>query len=171
MIRLFLASALALFLVASNAYAGITGTDSSATKQAVVVGELHIGNYQAPSGATVGIAASATTDGMDITVTVLDGDSTAIAEVFQFDIWMSEAATCAGLTGDTYSGSMTAVTGVIIDTQVAKKAFHVQTAATGIFGGLLVDSGNPADQYICIQHPVTGNAIPSVVSGTNWEGA
>lgn len=35
----------------------------------------------------------------------------------------------------------------------------------------LVDSTNPADQYVCVIHPLSGNPVVSVASGTKWQGA
>lgn len=139
------------------------GTDAT-------VGQLHVGGYEGPAGVTIALAASATTDGMTITVTVVDRTGTAIAKPFPLLLWLSEAATCANVTGDTYSGTLTATTGVLLQTITAKKTFMVQTAATGVFVGTLVDSANPTDQYVCVTHPITGTPIESAVSGTNWEG-
>ena len=136
------------------------------------VGQLQVGTaYEGAASVTVAVAASVTGDGMDITVTATDKDGTAIATALPMLMWMSEAATCAGLTADTYSGDLTAGTGAIIGPLTAKKAWIVQAAATGVFVATLVDSANPADQYVCIGHPITGTPIASAVSGTNWEGA
>lgn len=120
---------------------------------------------------TIAIAASATTDGMDITVTVKDGRGNTVAGVFELEMWMSEAATGIGLTADAYSGDLTATTGAILSALTAKKHWKVVTAATGIFAATLVDTANPADQYVVVAKPMTGRLIVSAVSGTNWEGA
>lgn len=119
---------------------------------------------------TIGLAASATTDGMDITITVKDAAGATLAAVHALEIWMSEAATGIGLTADTYSGTLTASTGAILTALTAKKHFSVMTAATGIFVGTLVDSANPADQYVVVKNPFNGKVIVSAASDTNWEG-
>ena len=119
---------------------------------------------------SIALAASATTDGMDITITVEDGLGNTIAAVHQLEVYMSEAATGAGLTADTYSGDLTATTGSIQETVTSKKHWRVQTAATGIFAATLVDSGNPADQYVVVKDPNSSGVFVSEVSGTNWEG-
>lgn len=128
-------------------------------------------NDNAAATVTVAIAASETTDGMDITVTVKDAAGATIAAVHALDLWMSEAATGIGLTADTYSGTLTASTGAILTTLTAKKHFSVVTAATGIFVGTLVDSANPVDQYVVVKNPFDSKVVVSEVSGTNWEGA
>lgn len=159
----------------AGAITTLTATTSTATTASVTglatVGQLKVGTaYEGAATVTIALAASSTTDGMDITVTVKDKDSTAIAKPFPLLLWMSEAATCAGVTADTYSGTLTAGTGILLQTITAKKTFMIQTAATGIFVGTLVDSANPADQYVCVAHPITATPIASAASGTSWEG-
>lgn len=120
---------------------------------------------------TIAIAASSTTDGMDITVTVKDMDGAIVAAVHELDLWMSEAATGIGLTGDTYSGDLTASVGAVLTALTSKKHWRVATAATGIFTATLVDSANPTDQYVVAKKPLGAGVIVSDVSGTNWQGA
>lgn len=124
-----------------------------------------------PVNVTIALAASATTDGMDITITCVDGDGTAIAAAHTLEVWISEDSAGIGLTADSYSGTVTAGTGAILTAFTAKKHFSVVTAATGIAVMTAVASANPADQYVCVKHPVTGVPIVSAASGTNWEGA
>lgn len=120
---------------------------------------------------TVALAASATTDGMDITITMKDSSGATVAAAHAIEFWMSENANCIGLTADTYSGTLTAGTGSILTAFTAKKHVSLVTAATGIAVLTLVDSANPADQYACVKNPWNGLTVPSAVSGTNWEGA
>ena len=115
--------------------------------------------------ATIALAASATTDGMDITI------QARTAGVQNIEFWMSESATGIGLTGDTYSGALTAATGTILNVLTAKKHINVQTDATGLAVLLLVDSANPVDQYACVTNHSNGMAIVSAISAANWEGA
>lgn len=120
---------------------------------------------------SIALAASATTDGMDITITMLDAAGVAIDAVQAFEWWISEAATGIGFTGDTYSGDVTMSVGTESEEIVSKKHYRALTAATGIATITAVDSANPVDQYIAVKHPVTGKVIVSEASGTNWEGA
>ena len=113
---------------------------------------------------TIALAASATTDGIDITITARD------AAVQNFEFWVSEAATGAGLTADSASGALTASTGAILTALTAKKHVIAQTNASGSCVMTLVDSANPTDQYFCIA-TAGGMAIVSAASGTNWQGA
>lgn len=119
---------------------------------------------------TVALAASATTDGMAITITCLDAAGNVIKRVQRLDIWISESAIGAGLTADSYSGTVTASTGTILTAHTAKKHFSVLTAATGIAVLVAVDSANPVDQYVAAATP-DGRVYVSAISGTNWEGA
>lgn len=148
------------------------GSTTANVSGLATVGQLKIGTaYEGAAAVTIALAKSLTTDGMTITVTVTDKAGAAIAKPFPLLLWMSEAATCAGLTADTYSGTLTAGTGILLQTITAKTTFMIQTAATGVFVGTLVDSANPVDQYVCVAHPVTATPVASAVSGTNWEGA
>jgi len=120
---------------------------------------------------TIAIAASATTDGMDITITAVDENGDTVAGLRDLMMWMTDAATGAGLTADSFSGDLTAGTGAIIGALTAKKAWMLQTGATGVFVGTLVDSANPADVYVAVRDPVGGLPIVSEISDDNWEGA
>jgi hypothetical protein len=126
-----------------------------------------------PTTYTIGLAASATTDGMDITVTAKDKDGETLTGVHPFIWYISEADTGIGITADTYSGDVTTVSpsgGELVEL-VSKKVFLCVTAATGIWTGLAVASANPTDQYVVVINPYTGGLVVSAVSGTNWEGA
>lgn len=120
---------------------------------------------------SIGIAASATTDGMDITVTVTDHRGQPVSEPKILDLYMSESATGIGLTADTYSGDLTATSGAILTALTAKKHWRVVTTAAGVFAGTLVALANPADQYVVVGGPDLSGLTLSEVSGTNWEGA
>lgn len=119
----------------------------------------------------IALAASATTDGMDITITAKDANGNTVAAVTPVEVWISEAATGIGLTADSYSGTVTASTGSILTALTAKKHFLAVTAATGILVLTAVDSANPADQYVVAAKPDRRGVVVSEASGTNWEGA
>lgn len=137
----------------------------------VIGGAMTVAGAEQGLTATVAIAASSTTDGMDITVTVKDAEGNTVAGVHNLEMYMSEAATGIGITADTYSGDLTATTGAIISALTAKKHWSVVTAATGIFAATLVASANPADQYVVVKKPLGSGVVVSAASGTNWEGA
>jgi hypothetical protein len=105
---------------------------------------------------------------MTITVTSVDASGTTVTGVQQLDLWMSESSTGVGLTADTYSGSLVATTGSILETITAKKHFTVLTAASGIFVGSLTDTAEPADQYVVVRRPIGASLKVSAASGTNW---
>lgn len=118
----------------------------------------------------IALAASATTDGMDITVSVKDHRGLAVTERKLLHLFMSENATGGGLTADAYSGDLTATAGAILTALTAKKHWAVVTDATGVFAATLVDTANPADQYVVIGGPDISGVVLSPISGTNWEG-
>jgi len=120
---------------------------------------------------TIGLAASTVTDGLEATITVKDGAGSAIDAVHALEVWISEASTGLGLTADSTGTVTVPNTGSLLTEYTDDKHFSILTAATGVAVVLLVDSNNPADQYICAKHPVTGKAVVSAASGSNWEGA
>lgn len=120
---------------------------------------------------SITLAASATTDGMEATIKCLDAAGVVIPGVRALEVWISESAAGAGLTADSYSGTVTAATGTINTALTAKKHFLLVTAASGIAVLLAVDSANPVDQYVAAKNPDTGKVHVSSASGTNWEGA
>lgn len=87
-------------------------------------------------GTAVNITAAAGAANIaDVSFHMRDGAGNAVAGVFTFDVYLSDAASGAGLTATTASGTVQAATsgGVIIATNVAKKSFSIQTNASGIF--------------------------------------
>jgi hypothetical protein len=106
----------------------------------------------APAGANVS----------EVTITVKDGAGVAVAKVHHLDLWLSDAATGAGLTGTTASGTVTAkaASGVVIQTNTAKKALRVQTLATGVFVLEITDTAKTGF-YVAATVPLTGAAVVS----------
>jgi len=124
----------------------------------------------APATIDIALAASATTDGMEATITVKDAAGDAITAVHALAVWISESAAGIGLTGDSTATVTVPTTGTLLDELTDDKHFTILTDANGVAVLLVVDSNNPADQYIAVKHPVTGRPTVSVASGTNWEG-
>jgi len=149
----------------------IVGDDAIVGGDLQVSGNFSVGVQAIPHNFTITLAASATTDGMDISIKAVTAAGVAIGGVHTFDFYMSETNTGTGITADTYSGDLTKVAGSILVALVAKKMWRVTTDPAGEFAGVLVDSANPVDQYVCVIHPLSGNPVVSVASGTKWQGA
>lgn len=124
----------------------------------------------APATITIDLAASATTDGMEATITVKDAAGNAIPAVHALEVWISESAAGLGLTADATATVTVPTTGTLLDELTDDKHFTILTDANGVAVLLVVDSNNPTDQYIAVKHPVTGVPTVSVASGANWEG-
>lgn len=146
------------------------GHEEEWDNSALEIQALELDGNEIPLSFTIALAASATTDGMDITVTAKDRNGNTLARAFAFHMFMSESAAGLGLTADTYSGDLTSTTGTTLGTLTSKKAWLLQTHTTGIWVGTLVDSANPTDQYVVVSHPVNGAMTISAASGTSWEG-
>lgn len=116
-------------------------------------------------GVSIALAASSTTDGMDITIDVFPPRVTAVTW------WISEDAQGEGLTADSYSGDVTTGIGTELIEHTAKKCYTGLTNESGRLVATAVASANPTDQYVAAADPVSGQVIVSGPSGTNWEGA
>lgn len=117
--------------------------------------------------ATVDIAAAAAGANVcEVTYTVKDAAGSNLAGVFTFDVFLSDAATGAGLTATAASGTVTAKTasGAVIGTDTAKKALRVQTLATGAFILEITDTAKTLF-YPCAVMTSTG----ATVVGTKLE--
>lgn len=121
--------------------------------------ELHIGGPApgpAGNGAAVVIGANSTPVGYVATITPAASTSNICLVTIQFqdglgnnlgvpvvfDLWLSDAASGAGLTATTASGAVAAGSaGTDLDAMVAKKAIHALTDATGKYVLSITDTG------------------------------
>lgn len=117
---------------------------------------------------TIALAASGTTNGMDVTITAKDGKGNTVAAPTPVSFWMSNATTGIGLTASAYSGAVTATTGAFLTVLTAKKQFSAVTAATGILAFTIIDTVKPATEYVAIEAPSRRSLVVSGASGTNW---
>lgn len=124
---------------------GVSGTALSATAAEVnaVNGAVADFTFAAAAG-----AANVT----EVTITAKDADGATVAVPHVFTVWLSDAATGAGLTGTTASGTVTAKasSGAVIGTLTAKKALVVQALATGVFILEITDTAKTGF-YVCAQ--------------------
>jgi hypothetical protein len=106
----------------------------------------------------------------EVTCRVRDAAGDAIAGVFHFDLWLSDAASGAGLTGTSASGTVTnkSASGYILSTITSKKALRVQTLATGIFILEITDTAKTGFR-VCAQVPSTGaTAVSAALVAGNY---
>lgn len=107
-------------------------------------------------------AAAGGTNVAEITVTVVDGAGATVAAVHHLDLWLSDSATCAGLTGTTASGTVQAkaASGRDITVYTAKKSLRVETLAAGTYILEVTDSAKTGF-FVCGTAPATGRAVAS----------
>ncbi len=122
----------------------------------------------APATATLAKAAGGA-NVSEITVTVKDAAGNAIAETFNFDIWLSDDAGGQGLTSTTASGAVEpkAASGTSLKVYTAKKALRVQSLKTGVFVLSITDSAKTAFK-VCVQVPGTGRTVVTTLAGTDY---
>jgi hypothetical protein len=87
-----------------------------------------------PSDFTFAIAAGGA-NVSEVTITIVDETGATVPGVHHFDLWLSDAATGAGLTATTASGAVTAKasSGADLGALTAKKMLRAQTKTTGVF--------------------------------------
>lgn len=147
-------------------------------------GPLHIGGTEITASAaelnimddvannvTISYAASATTDGIEATFTVVDAAGVAIDAIHSLDCWVSDDSDGSGLTATAASGALTAAAGTILTAHTAKKHVSANTNSSGVLTLLLVDSANTAGERFCVKNPVNGKIIVGDATvGTDYEG-
>jgi hypothetical protein len=120
---------------------------------------------------TIAYAASATTDGIEVTYTVKDAAGVAIDAIHCLECWVSDDADGSGLTATSASGNLTAVTGTILTAFTAKKHFSGNTDANGVLVVELVDAANTTGERFCVKNPFNGKIIVGAATvGTDYEG-
>lgn len=99
----------------------------------------------------------------EVTITVKDGGGNTLARVHQLDLWLSDDVDGEGHTTATASGTVTnkAASGLVVATQVAKKALTVQTLKTGIFILEITDTAKTLFK-VCARAPGTGRSIVGI---------
>ena len=104
----------------------------------------------------------------EFTVTVKDGVAATVAAVHHLDVWLSDAASCAGLTSNVASGTVTAkaASGRDVVVYTAKKDLRVETLATGVFVLEVTDSAKVATIYVCAE--VNGKAVAYDVQAADY---
>ena len=120
-----------------------------------------VNNETVPVTITFGDTAGAA-DVVEVPISVLDGNGDLVAQPHVLLVWLSDAATGAGLTATTASGTVTAksASGAVLGTLTAKKALVVQTLATGVFTLEITDTANTTFR-VCAQNPYSGEVFVS----------
>lgn len=101
----------------------------------------HLTGRGIPSEVNITIAAGAT-NVSNIFFQIADNGDATVATPMIFDIWLSDAATGAGLTAAAFSGGIAAIAsdGIVWSVQTAAKALRVQANAAGLFGLAITDT-------------------------------
>ncbi len=121
-----------------------------------LTGDVTIGSSATASDITF-VAAASTANVCDVTITINDASGSLVAGVQNLKLWLSDAATGAGQSGTTASGTVTNKTasGTVLDTLTAKQSLIVQTLSTGVFILEITDTAKTGF-YICVENPFTG---------------
>lgn len=103
----------------------------------------------------------------EITITLLDGAGNTVVAPQPILVWLSDAATGAGLTATSASGTVTAksASGEDMGALTAKKALIAQPLATGIFILEITDTAKTGF-FVAVQIPGTGQVVVSRILAT-----
>lgn len=115
----------------------------------------------APANVTFAAAAGGA-NVCEVTITVKDAAAATLTGIRNLEIWLSDAATGAGLTGTTASGTVTAKSneGTVLTALTAKKHLTGQTLAAGTFILEITDTAKTGF-YVAVANPLTGAPIVS----------
>ena len=107
----------------------------------------------------------------EVTVTVKDAAGVTVAAVHHLDVWLSDSATCAGITGTAASGTVQAkaASGRDVVVYTAKKSVRVETLATGVYVLEITDTAKTGF-FVCGTSG-TGKAVASAQLVTGSYGA
>lgn len=84
-----------------------------------------------------------------VTIQAKNNEGENYAAILNMTVWLSDAATGAGLTGTTASGAVAAgASGVDLSALVSKKALSVQTNTSGVYILSITDTSKTAF-YVC----------------------
>lgn len=111
---------------------------------------INLAGRNLPAKVTFTFAQNATQYGTECEIAVCDSDGKPIPAVHHLDVYLTDSAVGAGVTGTDPNGTVTAKTssGVLIATHTAKKTFRVQTLATGKFTLQILDDATPVLLYV-----------------------
>ena len=137
----------------------LIGVATEGAGSAATIGRVKIGHLVAigtPGDFTFAAAAGAS-NVVEVTITPRDAVGAALASVRTLELWLSDDATGAGLTGTTASGTVIAKSGegTVLTAFTAKKHLSVQTKAAGTFA-LQINDTAKTGFYVCVRNPATG---------------
>lgn len=112
-------------------------------------------------------AAAGAANTATVTFNALSHNNDLLARVHTFDLWLSDAATGAGITGTTASGTVGATTGTDLVVLTAKKAIKAQTDANGVYVLSIADTAK-TQFYVTAQNPWTGLLTVTRVLTANY---
>lgn len=156
-----------------GAMADATGAASSANDAIpVIVCSAYAASDVSEAESVSFAAAAGAANVCDVAITVKDGAGAAVGAVRNLLVWLSDAATGAGLTGTSASGTVQAkaASGADHGVLTAKKSLIAQTLATGIYTLEITDTAKTAF-YVCAMDMSTGKTFISDVLETADYGA
>lgn len=128
---------------------------------------LNVGGVKIPTTATFSIAAGAA-NVTAVTITLKTAQGTAINNVFPFEVWLSDAATGAGETGTSASGTPALTTGTQYRILTAKKAWLGACNSSGVAVLTITDTAKTTF-YVAVRLP--NSVVVSRILATGDYGA
>lgn len=147
-----------------GAYEMVVGSVNTTTGAATLFLKAGAGPFTCSIALAAGAANVCT-----ITVTFKDQAGTTFAEPVHFLLYTATAATGQVLSTTSYSGTIAAVTGVILKEVTSKHLFDCMAGTGGIFVGSLTDTAKTAAEYIIVALP-NGKIVASAALATGSYG-
>ena len=137
----------------------LIGVAVEGTASAAIIGRVKIGHLAeigAPESFTFAAAAGAS-NVVEVTITPRDAVGAALAGVRTLEVWLSDDATGAGLTGTTASGTVFAKSGegTVLTAFTAKKHLSAQTKPAGTLVLQITDTAKTGF-FVCVRNPSSG---------------
>jgi len=134
------------------------GIELAVAGTAITATAADLNASSAAVGSITVVAANAASNTIDVVITVLDPDGTAITSPVPIDVWLSDLATGVGGSAHTHSTGPAFQVGDLVATHVSTDHFKVLTTAAGTCTLRLVDTAN---------EDVTVNAALGTVRGSD----
>jgi hypothetical protein len=121
-------------------------TSGLVAEDAKRVGPPHITGKGIPTTFAISNGVGASSNISNVTFQMADCTGASVAGIFNFDLWLSDAATGIGLTATTASGGVAAATGggTVIGVGTTSKMVRAQTNASGAFVLAITDTAKTA---------------------------
>jgi hypothetical protein len=103
-----------------------------------------------------------------LSIQVVDNHGVALAGVREFEAWISDATTGAGLAASANTSELTCSTGALLGILTTEKAWMLQTDATGLCVAVITDTGKSLTNFAARIPGRGANAVAKTFVAANY---